>query len=324
MNPLVSIIIPVYNSHRTLYKCVDSVLNQLFKDWELLLIDDGSTDGSGKICEEYASKDKRIKVFHKENGGVSSARNLGIDNSNGLWLTFIDSDDWVENGYMSDLLLDQNIDFVATYYVAEGWKNWVSLPFVDRVYNLENMHYFLDECILKLIFPFGKLFKKDIIDKYKLRFDKKLSYGEDTLFVYNYLRYINSARVTSQSMYHYICNSVGSLSKERHSWSLYSDLIDLLCNSINSLEQRFEWDGCYVRYICVRDIYKRYLNFLKEDNLLRSIRELRSVCKNNNVLESLKYSLDEDLTLKRRIFNIMYINKMYLFCAIILYFYRKL
>lgn len=324
MNPLVSIIIPVYNSDRTLHKCVDSVLSQLFTDWELLLIDDGSTDGSGRICDEYVSKDKRIKVFHKENGGVSSARNLGIDNSNGLWLTFIDSDDWIEKGYLSDLLLDNNVDFVATYYVADGWKNWVSLPFTDKTYNIENMHDFLNECILKLIFPFGKLFRRDIIEKYRLRFDEKLSYGEDTLFVYNYLRYINSARVTSQSMYHYICNSVGSLSKKRHSWSLYSDLIDLLCNSLDELEQRFEWNSCFVRYICVRDIYKWYFNFLKNDNPLKNIKKLRSVCKNNNVLENLRYSLDEDLTLKRRIFNIMLINKMYFFCAIILYYYRKL
>lgn len=93
MNPLISIIVPIYNAESTLNRCIDSIINQSFDDWELLLIDDGSKDQSGKICDEYATKDSRIKVFHKENGGVSSARNLGLDNALGKWITFIDSDD---------------------------------------------------------------------------------------------------------------------------------------------------------------------------------------------------------------------------------------
>lgn len=81
MNPIISIIVPVYNAEKTLNKCVDSILNQTFQDWELLLIDDGSTDRSGELCNEYAAKDQRIKVFHKKNGGVSSARNIGLDHA---------------------------------------------------------------------------------------------------------------------------------------------------------------------------------------------------------------------------------------------------
>lgn len=91
--PLISIIVPVYNSEKTLNRCIDSILSQTFHDWELLLIDDGSTDCSGEICDEYAIKDKRVKVFHKGNGGVSSARNVGLNNAKGEWITFIDSDD---------------------------------------------------------------------------------------------------------------------------------------------------------------------------------------------------------------------------------------
>lgn len=93
MNPIISIIIPVYNAEKTLNRCVDSVLNQTFHDWELLLIDDGSKDRSMYLCDEYALKDKRIKVFHKKNGGVSSARNMGLDYARGEWITFVDSDD---------------------------------------------------------------------------------------------------------------------------------------------------------------------------------------------------------------------------------------
>lgn len=103
MFPKISIIVPVYNAEKTLHRCTNSIINQLYQNWELLLIDDGSTDNSSVICDEYVRKDKRIRVFHKENGGVSSARNVGLDNAEGEWITFIDSDDWVENNYLSNL-----------------------------------------------------------------------------------------------------------------------------------------------------------------------------------------------------------------------------
>lgn len=100
--PLVTVIIPVYNAENTLARCVDSILAQTFTDFELLLIDDGSRDGSAALCDEYAKKDGRVRVFHKENGGVSSARNVGLDNAQGEWLCFCDSDDytypcWLKN-----------------------------------------------------------------------------------------------------------------------------------------------------------------------------------------------------------------------------------
>lgn len=95
--PKISIIVPVYNVEKYLRKCIDSILNQTFKDFELILIDDGSTDESGKICDEYNLKDNRIKVIHKENGGLSSARNAGLDIAQGEYIGFVDSDDWIES-----------------------------------------------------------------------------------------------------------------------------------------------------------------------------------------------------------------------------------
>lgn len=92
-NPKVSVIVPVYNVEKLLQRCIDSILAQTFTDFELLLIDDGSKDKSGEICDEYAAKDSRIRVFHKQNGGVSTARNLGIDKAQGEWIYFVDSDD---------------------------------------------------------------------------------------------------------------------------------------------------------------------------------------------------------------------------------------
>lgn len=102
-SPQISIIIPIYNVERYLRQCIDSILAQTFTDFELLLIDDGSPDGCPAICDEYAEKDARIRVFHKQNGGVTSARNKGLNNANGNWIIYIDGDDWIEPTYVEEL-----------------------------------------------------------------------------------------------------------------------------------------------------------------------------------------------------------------------------
>ena len=106
-----SIIIPVYNAEATLNKCVDSVLMQQFANVEVILVDDGSKDGSLQICEEYARKDSRVTVIHKENGGVSSARNRGLDIAKGTWVTFVDSDDYLGDGFLQNEELMADIVF---------------------------------------------------------------------------------------------------------------------------------------------------------------------------------------------------------------------
>ena len=95
-NPLISVIIPVYNVEQYLSHCIDSILSQTFTNFEILLIDDGSTDNSGIICDNYKNNDYRIKVFHKKHNGVSSARNMGLDKAVGEWITFVDADDWID------------------------------------------------------------------------------------------------------------------------------------------------------------------------------------------------------------------------------------
>ena len=119
----ISVIVPVYNTEKYLPRCIDSILAQTFTDFELLLIDDGSTDNSGRICGEYALKDKRIKVVHKENGGVSRARNLGIDNAQGEYLSFIDSDDYIRPTMYSELIAiadKYNVDLVSSDIELNG------------------------------------------------------------------------------------------------------------------------------------------------------------------------------------------------------------
>lgn len=108
MNPKISVIVPVYKAEKYLHRCVDSILAQTFTDFEVLLIDDGSPDRSGEICDEYAKKDSRVRVFHKENGGVSSARNMGIKRAIGEWIIYIDSDDYFFSNALESLYMNAN------------------------------------------------------------------------------------------------------------------------------------------------------------------------------------------------------------------------
>ena len=117
--PHISIIIPVYNAEATLNKCVDSILMQPFANFEVILVDDGSKDGSFQICEEYARKDSRVTVIHKENGGVSSARNRGLEIAKGNWVTFVDSDDYINDSYLV-LPEDKDIIFASYRNVVDG------------------------------------------------------------------------------------------------------------------------------------------------------------------------------------------------------------
>ena len=116
----ISVIVPVYNAGQSLPRCVDSILNQSFTNFELLLVDDGSTDGSGAICDAYAARDSRIRVFHKENGRVASARNAGLDKAVGDWVTFVDSDDYVLDDYFP-YCMEENIDLCI-----QNWRYWLT------------------------------------------------------------------------------------------------------------------------------------------------------------------------------------------------------
>ena len=105
---MISIIIPVYNVEKFLPQCIDSILAQTYKDFELILVDDGSPDGSPAICDSYAQRDERVRVIHQKNAGVSAARNNGIEHAKSEWISFVDSDDWVEPSYIEDFHLDED------------------------------------------------------------------------------------------------------------------------------------------------------------------------------------------------------------------------
>lgn len=210
--PLISIIVPVYNAENTLNRCVDSILNQTFHSWELLLVDDGSIDRSDKICDQYASKDNRIKVFHKKNGGVSSARNMGLDHATGSWVIFVDSDDFIDTTFFCTFVKSQLCDlYVAGIKFIN--KTSILLP-PEGCINIEDVTE-LDILLNKLYFTvsWGKVYRNDIIQQNKIRFNINLKIGEDTDFVLRYLLFTNKIRLISKPLYYFFNDEKGKMTK---------------------------------------------------------------------------------------------------------------
>ena len=205
--PKISVIVPVYNTEKYLNRCIDSILVQSFEDFELLLINDGSNDCSGAICDKYAAKDSRVRVFHKKNGGASSARNVGLDNAKGDWITFCDSDDWVYKRWLHNLV--SNIDSVDL--VCSGIRFDKSsvgcLTHEDKGFDYKgNQIEFLckmyDDDIVG--YTVVKCFKYSIIDKYQIRFSEKFNIHEDEEFIMRYLVHCRCICAVKDIGYHYI------------------------------------------------------------------------------------------------------------------------
>lgn len=224
---MISVIVPVYNVVTYLDDCVQSVVNQQYTDWECLLIDDGSTDGSDKICDEWARKDKRIRVVHQENGGVSRARNRGIEESKGKFITFIDSDDWLDSDYLSELLKNP-ADVVVSGYVIER-KNTAHeerKPKITKVFSLNEdaVDDFVALNELFLIYaPWGKLYRSTLMRKYGCFFPENCSYGEDLQFNYQYLEHVDTISQVAMAHYHYRVIGEGTLSSKRRPLQFQQD-----------------------------------------------------------------------------------------------------
>lgn len=200
---LITVIVPVYNVAKYLSRCLDSLLNQTYSDFELILVDDGSKDSSLDICNDYALRDCRIKVMHKRNGGVSTARNVGINVAQGKWICFVDSDDYVTPNYLK--LMIEN---------AQGWKN-------DKVYMVltgmqsKIWHKKLPTSLISShdvpefiasnipLGPYCKLFLTTILNEHGIRFKKEISNGEDFIFVCEYLKYTDGISCFDSAEYIY-------------------------------------------------------------------------------------------------------------------------
>ena len=204
-NPLISVIVPVYNVAPYLSRCLDSICQQTYQNLEIILVDDGSTDNGLEICQQYAAKDKRIVVFHQENGGLSAARNTGMDHMHGELFTFIDSDDWVDLDYCEILFQAINksgADISATDFIYEHQRKQSQipshLPSTTRLLTGEDLVLFL---LSIMICACSKLYRTQRFGN--LRFDSSLRLHEDIFFAFCLSKITHSLHYASSHAYHY-------------------------------------------------------------------------------------------------------------------------
>lgn len=203
---MISVIVPVYNSRDTLARCVKSLQAQTLADLEIILVDDGSSDGSGMLCNGFSREDARIRVIHKANGGVSSARNAGIEAAKGRYLMFMDSDDYAEPEMAEAMLSGIGEDDIAIcgfHHHYQG-RDVVRIPDVPGQSGEENFLALYGQGFLNM--PWNKLYKKELAG----RFDESLSLGEDLLFNLDYLRKTDGISVVKEALCHYIQDETGT------------------------------------------------------------------------------------------------------------------
>ena len=220
MRPMVSIVVPIYNAENYLRRCVDSILNQEYTDFELLLVNDGSTDASGDICEEYGDQDPRVIVIQKENTGVSDSRNRALDRARGKYLQFLDSDDWITpdatrlfvraaEEYGCDMVISDFYRVVGERLSPKGdiEEEGVLTREEFAAHMMENPADFYYGVL------WNKLYRRDIVEEHKLRMDTDISWCEDFMFNLEYIRYAKVFYALHAPIYYYVKRK-GSLASQ--------------------------------------------------------------------------------------------------------------
>lgn len=213
----ISVIVPVYNGELYIEKCITSILEQTYTEFELILVNDGSTDHSGTICEKFANKDRRIKVVHKKNGGLISARITGIEEAKGKWISFVDSDDWIDTFFLerminvaeksaADIVIsgciseNSGVSEKITNLIPSGIyeENELEMSFIPKMLYYQGFYQFG-------ILPYmcNKIFNREILKKCYENIDTKIYDGEDVAVVYPYILYSKRIAVIDECMYHY-------------------------------------------------------------------------------------------------------------------------
>ena len=317
MDEKISVIVPVYNVEQYLERCVDSIINQTYKNLEIILVNDGSTDSSGELCDELAKKDVRIRVVHKENGGVSEARNLGIRESNGAYITFIDSDDVVSIRMIEELysnLLENGTDISIGNVIHNYNINNIFFDDSNNDILLWNNEEVLKEFLKAKItsfYPVAKLFKKNIILDLEFNVDFKLA--EDAMFITEILLEKDVKVVYSFKDIYAYCHRSESATTSINRDTVF-DTIKVYDIILPKIEKKYP---DLKRYVVLR---KNWANFEVYDKLVLSDKEIFDIDRKilrNEILSSKKEILKERLfTMNRKIsLYILYLSES---------FYKKL
>ena len=285
-NVLISVIVPVYNVEKYLEKCINSIKNQTYKNLEIILVDDGSPDNCPALCDSLAKTDDRIKVFHKENGGVSSARNLGLENATGEFVAFVDSDDYLEKTYYADMvnLIDNNTDFVISNFTIASQtaqKNCKDYNTQDISYIINSIDQFLSfSSDGYLDIPWNKLYKKSLITK---NFNTSLKLGEDRVFNLEYIKNITGKIMYSNNTgYIYEYNPNSACNQKR------SNIFDMLIVSIKELKNfLIEKFGTFDNYYYFKNIESLFYNCIKKTPK-KEYKTLKQKLKNSELIADYK------------------------------------
>lgn len=261
MHPIISVIVPVYKAEKYLHRCVDSILAQSYTDFELLLIDDGSPDNSGAICDEYAQKDSRVRVFHKENGGVSTARNLGLDNAWGEYVTFCDSDDYVGDNWLIvySEAIKEKVDFAiqGIYYITNKGELETKKLVPYKGCNLNDKRNLIVQLMSQGVYgyPVTKLFRRQIIEDNHIRFDTNSTFREDEQFFSKYLEYVNSFKCIDEENYYYILPTSEKTYGGDACYSLFPvfQSLDVIYN------RTIPYEICKLHYVNIKDAAAKYI-----------------------------------------------------------------
>ena len=286
---LFSIIIPVYNIEDELRRCLDSALNQTLKDFEVILIDDGSTDKSGEICDEYGKLHNRVKVIHKENGGVASARNAGLDNAEGRFIAFIDSDDYVNSDYL-EKLYNPNVDMVFCGIKHKKIERDIILNNEEEgIFDIKSniINELIDSKYINTVY--SKMYINKIIQEHKIRFREDMLLGEDTIFTINYIEYIKNIEVKNDIVYNYIQYERETLSSFNEKSTYYLEILDEYIEK--NLFERYNIEPGFAfkkrkwwkyEWTIFQTLYSKKFKFLKKREILNK------VFKNENYIELVK------------------------------------
>ena len=258
--PLISVIIPAYNMEKRLGKCLESVCGQTWRNLEIILVDDGSRDGTGKLADAWAEKDSRIRVVHQKNAGVASARNRALEMASGEWIRFVDADDQLPPDSIDKLLTrvqDEKSDLVIAGYVHQVGE--LSHPFNlakrNDTVSCEEYLKFLNRNANSFFCGvlWNKLFRRDLIEKNNIRFERGLGYGEDFLFVCGYLADAERISFSMDSVYRYI----------RHPDSMtFSQTMDSIRHPVRNLKTKYRLYCGLKELYSEKGAYEQYKNTL--------------------------------------------------------------
>jgi glycosyltransferase involved in cell wall biosynthesis len=272
MLPKVSVIVPVFNAEEFLPECIESILAQTYPCFEVIVIDDGSLDLSGKICDDFSKKDVRIRVFHETNAGVSAARNRGLTEVRGEWIIFVDADDFIEPNYLESFLTHDHLE--TRNLVFQGYKKIFSnhvmeFPLVKKSTQKKTI---VANNLLLYWGILGKMLNAGIVKRLNLRFDEGSHLGEDAVFFFRYLAEIEHMSVIEKTGYNYR-NTGSSLSKRNHAWEVHYRGSRAICEVAFPQINRF-LHGCffYKRRILNLLTYEQYA--LRLDSLYQGGRSV--------------------------------------------------